>query len=384
MTFLSRICRRFLRALALLPFLAAVLTAAPAPAEPQGPSSAAGAPDPIGEDLGLLGNWLRSRDVPNFVRTYEPTQIGWTKDKDDDGFMDFTFSAMFPLYGDYAQEAADAEYDFRDLKLSGPNLFFSGTLRAGQYILTRPSSPVVGKRFNPQLFLRWWVLDKAGRASSLHKYVDFIFFGHESNGESLTTPLQFEAQRQVYLSLYDHPAPYSEDELRTARLSARDAISRGWDYVGVEGSWSWRQKIMSPGTPESAHEFALNIRRTLRVKLRHFLPQGLAQDHIEEYMPWEGTAASLPRRNYDGITIQYTSYGNSTLDRLPLFNGRFTLTATTGLAQPFQHTTFELDLGAHVNALPFSLWTRIGYNSDLVDYYRYDHSYGFRISIWRY
>ena len=34
------------------------------------------------------------------------------------------------------------------------------------------------------------------------------------------------------------------------------------------------------------------------------------------------------------------------------------------------------------NTLPFTLWARYGYNSDLIDYYRQDHSVGLSLSYW--
>lgn len=189
-----------------------------------------------------LMDLLYPKDDTNLFRAFEPTQVGYTKDEGDGAFLDFTFSAMFPIYGKYQAplESPDApRYRFGDFTFSRFNLFFSGTFRSGQYIDTRASSPVIGKRFNPQFFVRWWSLDHRGQASSANRFVDVILYGHESNGQSISSPVRFEEQREVYRRQESNQG-FEEAESR-AWLGARDAISRGWDYVGLQGGWGWER-----------------------------------------------------------------------------------------------------------------------------------------------
>lgn len=356
----------------------------PAEAVPSGPE-----PGFSDTALGRLLYRLRPQDVPNFVRAYEPTEIGATWDEGDQRFMDFKFSAMFPLWASrdafyppiMEPAAADAAaprpgvYRLRDLDYGKWTLFFTGTIRSAQYIKTRPSSPVVGKRFNPQLLVRFWALDSNRNATSVDKYFDVIPWGHESNGQSITKYPQYLEQWEIYRKLEGQPETDAARD--NAELGARDSISRGWDYVGLEWGWSWRPQP-APGDPDR------KISRKLRVKVRHFLPWGPAQGTAENYNDWEGDGDRFRRRHYDGLMLQYTSLGNPIAKYWEFFTGRYTVTFTTGLSQPLQHSTVELDVSAKIGALPLSIWARYGYNSDLVDYYRLNTSGGIRVSIWEY
>lgn len=303
-------------------------------------------------------------DILNFVRAYEPLKLGFTRDAGDELFMDFTLSLMFPLLGDYWDdpEKGNPWWGRKDSLFNSQHtaLFLSGTVRAGQYIWGRPSAPVVEKRFNPQAFVRFWIPHR-GRESA-NKFVDVIY-GHESNGQSIIAEDRFTEQREIYRKLEDEPdSPLAYE--RSLR-SARDAISRGWDYVGVHASWSWREE-----------------RHVALVRIHEYLSGGILQDGAEQSNVWEGDGAPHRRRDYDGLSLQYTVLENSLIDNVPFLSGRTTFTYTTGLACPGQHSTFELDLGASVWRRPFSVWFRYGYNSNLTNYYRRDSSFGGGISIW--
>lgn len=303
-------------------------------------------------------------DVLNFVRAYEPVKLGLTQDEGDELFMDFTLSLMFPLLGDYWDdpEKDNPWWGRKDGFFNSQHtaLFLSGTVRAGQYIWGRPSAPVVEKRFNPQLFLRFWI-PHHGRESA-NKFLDVIY-GHESNGQSITTEQRFLEQREIYRLLEDEPtSPLAIDR---AHRSARDAISRGWDYIGVNASWSWREE-----------------RHVAWVKVHEYLPGGILQDGAEQSNVWEGDGPTRPRRDYDGLSLQYTVFENALIDNVPFLTGRTTFTYKTGLSRPGRYNTFELDLGVALWRRPFSLWFRYGYNSNLTNYYRRDHSLGGGISIW--
>jgi outer membrane phospholipase A len=353
MTSYSR-ANRLLHAVVLVAFLPALV---------QAQTRGAVEPDDIPSPRAAAARQERT-DILNFVRAYEPVKLGLTRDAGDELFMDFTLSLMFPLLGDYwdAPAAGEPWWGKRDGLFNSQHtaLFLSGTVRAGQYVWGRPSAPVVEKRFNPQLFLRFW-LPVDGRESA-NKFLDVIY-AHESNGQSITTADRFQEQREVYRKLEADPdSPLAYD--RSLR-SARDAISRGWDYVGVNASWSWREE-----------------RHIAMVKVREYLPWGFLQQDAEQSNDWEGDGPTHRRRDYDGLTLQYTVFENALIDNVPFLTGRTTFTYTTGLSRPGRHNTFELDLGVALWRRPFSLWVRYGYNSNLTNYYRRDHSVGGGIAIW--
>lgn len=303
--------------------------------------------------------------ILHFVRAYEPVELGLTKDPEDEWFMDFTLSLMFPLLGHYWDDQLTGEPWLRwndRLNTQNLGLFLSGTVRAGQYIWDRPSAPVVEKRFNPQLFLRWWIPDDRGTKSA-NRFLDLVLYAHESNGQSITTEAAFNAQYEIYRQLEDFPD--SQVAMDRARRSARDALSRGWDYIGLNASWSWRAD-----------------RHVALFKLREYLPGGQLQQGAEQSHDWEDAGAPHPRRQYDGLSIQYTVFGNRLVPKWPFLTGRTTFTVTTGLSNPGRHLTYEADVGIALWGRPLSLWFRHGYNSNLTNYYRRDSSWGGGISIW--
>jgi hypothetical protein len=310
--------------------------------------------------------------IRNFVRPYEPTELGLTKDKSDELFMDFKISLMFPLLGHYPDQLTK---DGKPWWRLGPfdsrhsAVLFSATIRGGQYIWSRPSAPVVEKRFNPQAIARLWFI----KNPDLQRYVDVIY-GHESNGQSVNLLERFNEQQDIYRKLEKHP---NSDEARVhAARSARDSISRGWDYVGAEISWFWP-------SGKKANETA-DVSGAGKIKLRHFLDHGFLQRGKEEYNEWEGDGRRHPRSHYDGVMLQYTGVLKLVAEGVPGFTGRYTVTYTTGLTHPFQHSTWDFDVGATWRGLPLSIWYRRGYNSDLIDYYKESQSYGGKISIWQF
>lgn len=312
--------------------------------------------------------------IRNFVRCYEPNELGLTRDKSDELFVDFKLSLMFPLIGEFVDQPRKSGAPESPWWRLGPfdsrhtALLLTATIRGGQYIWSRPSAPVVEKRFNPQLLARLWFVERP----DLQRYVDVIY-GHESNGQAINTLELFNEQADVFRKLEKHP---TTDEAReNARRSARDAISRGADYVGAELSWFWP-------SDKTARDVAIS--GVGRVKVRHFLDYGIFQRGKEDYNAWEGEGARHAREDYDGLMFQYTGVLKPLAEHLRWLTGRYTVTYTTGLAQPFQHSTFEVDLGATIRRLPLSFWYRRGYNSDLIDYYKENQSYGGRISIWEF
>ena len=61
---------------------------------------------------------------------------------------------------------------------------------------------------------------------------------------------------------------------------------------------------------------------------------------------------------------------------------RYALTWTTGYEDPFRFNTVQFEVGVKLFELPLMVWYRYGYNRDLTDYYRRDHSAGLMLSFW--
>lgn len=130
------------------------------------------------------------------LESYEPTTLGYTKDSDDVPFFDFKISVKYPIF--------PILFDKR--------LFFAFSGRFGQYIGTRSSSPVIGKRFNPKLC----VMFPFDTTHPRRDYIDFAY-AHESNGQKIDTLAESnEIQKDEEKPTY-----------------ARDYISRGWDYLEI-------------------------------------------------------------------------------------------------------------------------------------------------------
>lgn len=336
--------------------------------------------------------------ISQLFRSYEPSQLGYTKDQGDDPFMDFTFSAMFPLplvpgeYPDPVRRSTDENF-YRHTRFTGPHLYFAATMRAGQYIGTRPSSPVVSKRFNPLLSLRFWATDRQGRRESEDNFLEFVY-GHESNGQFIASPGRFNDQLRVYLNqAIDAPTPDAATLAHsTARLAARDNISRGWDYVGVQFARDWDTNFFDSWAPDATI--------ALRAKFNYYLRKGALQGDAEQFNPrWETSPANvLPdpegkaRKYVDGLSFRYTltvapprgEKAPTGWAKLLRFERRYALTWTTGYVEPFRYNTLKAEAGLNIYGLPLMIWYRLGYNSDLVDYYRQDHSYGLTLSFWNF
>ena len=331
---------------------------------------------------------LLPKTFTDLFRTYEPNLIGYTWDGGDDPFLDFTFSAMFPLlpgqdYPDPIRTRVEKSL-FRPFGFGKPNLYFAATQRAGQYIGTRPSSPVFGKRFNPLISLRFWAENKHYGVESEDNFLEFVY-GHESNGQFIASKERFDEQLQVYLDQDRDAATPTEANLarNTAYRSARDNISRGWDYVGLQFARDWDASLPWTGNRE--------VTMALRAKFNYYLRKGLAQGDAEEYNAWEDDPEGKPRRRVDGLSLRYTLVvapehtqpKKVEWYKLFQFERRYALTWTTGYAEPFRYNTFKAEASILLfRQIPFTVWYRLGYNSDLIDYYHKDHSFGVSLSYW--
>jgi len=268
------------------------------------------------------------------LQSHEPNLLGYTWDSNDVEYLDFKISLKYPIFH-------DGQFKSNSWKLRLPFFYLGFTGRFGQYISTRESSPVIGKRFNPEILMRYWL-------DSSESYID-LSFGHESNGQSINSQSEFMDKQANFLSAGEDPD------------FARDYISRGWDYVG------------------------LNLRKTLGkqvkfvsdLKLRYFLHDGPFQGKAEEYNDWEMGLRDIHRRQYDGVTL-HTAVRTGSVDWLE----RLSMTYTTGYKDTFRNNTFRIESRLLLWRLPpIMFWASKGYNSDLVDYYKRTTSFGLALEL---
>src|SRR5690606_21548531 len=115
------------------------------------------------------------------------------------------------------------------------------------------------------------------------------------------------------------------------------------------------------------------------------LSNGPLQGGAEEYNTWEdGGDVLRPRRQYDGVSLDVQYNFNATrclLGELPICFSKLQLTQETGYSAMFKNNSTTLELTTDFFGLPIQLWTRSGYNSDLVDYYNYSNSWGVGIEL---
>jgi hypothetical protein len=272
--------------------------------------------------------------------SYEPNTVGYTFDSDDVPFMDFKLSVRYQMFPDWMTRGLNF---FKAGWGDNSALYFAFTGRFGQYIGTRDSSPVVGKRFNPKLFMRFWT------DHDHQEYVDFSFLAHESNGQSINTA----AQLQQAIATAEQPA------------FAYDHISRGWDYIGLE----WKK------IPYSKSKSTL----TTYLGIKYFLSDGLLQGWAEEYNSWENNPEGKPRSQVNGLSALiklYQKRGGAFIKDL-----KCALRIETGYRQPFRYDTYRLELGTKIMQLPVTLWGQTGYGSDLAQYYKKVSSWGIQADI---
>lgn len=278
--------------------------------------------------------------------SYEPNTLGYTKDSDDVGFMDFKLSVRYQLFPHWTTTGLNS------LKAGlGENtgLYSAATVRFGQYIVTRDSSPVIGKRFNPKLFVRHWTDE--GHT----EYVDFAFLAHESNGQSIDTPEELQQER------------------RTAQRPefANDRISRGWDYLEV--IWKRIPWKRTPYGDDKGGTFSTYV------TLKYFLPRGPLQGRAEEYNDWERDPEGKTRNRVNGVAglLKYVGNGNWWIFE----DFKIAAGYETGYREIFRYNTLRLEFGTKLLQLPINLWTQTGYGSDLAQYYKKVSSLGIEVQL---
>lgn len=263
-------------------------------------------------------------EQPVLLEAHEANRVGFTKDSDDKLFMDFLISVQHPIALDYFSKG------------NGTWLpYFAFTGRFGQYIGTRDSSPVIAKRFNPKFFIRHFLDGKTiSNKDNTDAYIDFEY-AHESNGQSVDSLQSFNAVAN---------SPGNNPDF------ANDSLSRGWDYLGLAG----KQK---------------HADWTLGYAFRKYLNRGwVFQTHIEQYMPWEDVRSITRINQVSGIHLR----AEKTIEKY--FIDDIAVEIETGNSQPFKYNTVDFELaitsGHDFFDIPFVLWAKTGYNSDLAQYYK--------------
>ena len=276
---------------------------------------------------------------PLKLQSYEPNMLGYTKDRNDVDYMDFKLSLKYPIIHDGEYLGKNAWH-----RLPLPYIAFSG--RFGQYITSRKSAPVIGKRFNPKVIFRYWLWDK-------DSYFD-IAMAHESNGQRIDSAQAYQDLRDDFETSGENPD------------FARDYISRGWDY------WDLVYK-------ETFTRGEHKLRTYLNYK--HFLKGGGVQEGPEEYNSWEGDDNGKKRKYVDGITIM-AKYSNKFSEKWK--GQKVALKYTTGVKEPFRYETVRFEFTHNILTVPVTLWVSDGYNSDLVDYYKSVRSWGIALELRNY
>ena len=268
------------------------------------------------------------------LESHEPNTVGFAYDSNDVNHMDFKVSLKYPIF--HNGIAQEPKYGY----LPYPYLAFTG--RFSQYINTRESSPVISKRFNPELFFRYWFHFNADKSDS--DYID-LAYGHESNGQSINTLVEYNQRRAAFIADGENPD------------FANDYISRGWDYLG----FTWKFTRRNP--------FSSNSRFTSYVEMRYFLKDGLLQGNQEEYNSWENNPEGKPRNKVDGIRLKL-KYKTRFVESDLLTSNKIFLSYTTGYSDIFKYSTYRAEWGVEILNLPLVIWVARGYNSDLADYYK--------------
>lgn len=265
-------------------------------------------------------------------------------------YMDAVLSLKYPIL----TPLVESLFDLTGFQLEKkPRLFIAFSSRFSQYVGSRESSPVVARRYNPELFVRTWT-------DSNDSYWD-LGFGHESNGQQINSPQAFAQLEQYYIDQNETPE------------FARDSISRGWDYLSVDWNRQWETGFLP----------SLKGFTTAHVELRRYLSNGALQGAPEEYNDWERQGAEpKPRDEYDGLkfSVQYNLVNELCI--IACFD-RVELTHRTGYADLFGRNTTSLELTTSLLGIPFHLWAMSGYNSDLIDYYDYSNSWGIGVEFTR-
>jgi hypothetical protein len=265
------------------------------------------------------------------LQSYEPITGGYTYDSNDTGFLDVNLSVKIRLLP-------------CNVTPSFMQPYLAMATRFGFYWGTRDNSPVIGKSYNPLILLRFLptrekIPSPNGRSFERAEYVDVVPYAHESNGQLIHTPEQYNAELQS-LKIISY---------------TNNFIHRGWDYAGI----AWKKTYTSD--------------ITMYLEGRYFIPDGFLQGPADEYHLWENNPQGKPRRAVDGLSavIEYpSSYAHFPVDSDKfLSRPNLTVKYLTGYDTPFRYSTERVELGFQVFSLPLAVWIQHGYMSSLAMYY---------------
>ncbi len=278
------------------------------------------------KQMDTLASWIYGRKNHSQglnLETFEDNFIGTTWDSDDRVFMDFTVSLVYELFN-------FARYADKDIAFK-----FAFTGRLGQYIGTRYSSPVVGKRFNPYFFFEY-------RPACKNMFMS-LGYGHESNGQSIDDSVTFMS---------------SANSANSDEHQSIDYISRGWDYIGL-------------GYLHNFHLLA-NCISTFNGSLRAYLNNGLLQGPTEGYRVWERDwyGKRYARNEVSGIsgTLIADFVPRSNINSKGVRIKRIKLGYETGIMAPFLTNSFKCSITVNAMHVPLTFSYSNGYNGDLAQY----------------
>ncbi len=305
---------------------------------------------------------------------YDPSTIGYTHDGDDNAFMDFTVSVRYQLFPFLTTSGLNA---LNSGLGDNSALYFAFTGRFGQYIGTRESSPVVEKLFNPKVFWRLWPYHDDHRSR-----LDFAF-AHESNGQSIDSPEEYQAAQAT-----------TKD-----REAVKDQLSRGWDYWEVSWEDTLLEREMStsatltvcgggdcgndpPECPSCTSSLDGRLKRTsvvYKLAAKLFLPHGPLQGAQENYNSWENDPQGKRFNQVNGYLARVQLIQRTHWTALGAY--KVGVRYETGIRDTFRYNTWRLEAGAKLYQLPVSVWWQTGYNSDLAQYYKKVRSRGIQAEI---
>jgi hypothetical protein len=297
------------------------------------------------------------------IEAYEPNILGYRWPNDDVGFIDITVSLKYRLFPEHISlwtcPSGDGCQDRWRAYLG-----FTG--QWGFYLGTRASDPVIGKSFNPKLFVRY-TPDSSRNSKSFwtkggHRiYEDWSYidlgYAHESNGQTIDNGAAYALERRLNP---DDPE------------FALDEVSRGWDYVQLAGKYSFLRS-------------ASDRRLALYADLKYFLTNGPIQGTPEEYHSFENDPDAKSRSEVEGVLAAMEYQWRQDLIRTKkgpvLADPRVMLQFETGYESPFQYHTFRIEIGATLMELPIALWYQDGYSSSLARYYKHSSAVGIELRL---
>lgn len=264
---------------------------------------------------------------------YQPNYVAWHGEPDIDDQIEARLTFLYPWTRPLPVERAG---------FVSAQLHAAVTARVSQVMKSQESSPVLGRRYNPELFVRLW---RGAEDTRLDDYLD-VAVGHESNGQTVNSPDEFLAKQTSLADDGDDPG------------RARRSISRGWDYVGL----TWRHALSRPKE------------RYAYLQARYFLPGGIFSVP-EDYFPFEMSDEVQLRRRYDGLSLIYRD------DQFLGGHSDFRAIYRTGYEDPFEHNTLRIEWTHDSDTWPITVFAQTGYMNDFATYYTHTATVGVGVEL---